>query len=280
MSTATPETVRAALAEVKVTGLVVCAAPVLAVMTVTAAPTLRKYNRRPPCVSCVLTFSSEHDKQAAKGWGENTGEGERNDEEGGAADAIAEEKTEGVVADDTPVDENGVSADKLPAEPEDNTKSYEQYLAEQLEKRAALNDRPLSTRQANEGSSKKFPEGKAFARDEEENFIAGSGGKQGRTRERKAKSTLDIDQAWVEQQESSRGGDRGDRAPRGGRGGRGRGEGRGGRGEGRGRGRGGRGGERGGDRAGEPRGEPRAGGRPSGQSVNITNASDFPSLGA
>lgn len=136
------------------------------------------------------TNIGEHEKQAAKGWGDNTGEGEFADEKGGLADAAAEEKAEGVIADDVPVDENGVSADQLAAE-EDKTKSYEQYLAEQLEKRAALNDRPLAARQANEGSSKKFPEGKAFARDDTaENFIVGGGGKQARQRERKTKARV------------------------------------------------------------------------------------------
>jgi len=197
-----------------------------------------------------------------------------------------------VAVDTQPVDENGTPADQLPAEPEDKTKSYEQYLAEQLEKRAALNDRPLSARQANEGTSKKFPEGKAFARDEaSEDFIAGSGGKAGRQRERKAKTTIDIDQAWVEGESAPRGEQRGERGGRGGRGdgrGRGRGEGgrgggrgdfggrgrgEGGRGRGEGRGRGGFRGDRGGDR-GEFRG-----GRGAGQSPNITNAQDFPSLG-
>lgn len=223
----------------------------------------------------------EHDKQAAHGWGENTAEGELNDETTGLADARKEEG-EGIVADDTPVDENGAPAAEA-AEPEDKSKSYEQYLAEQLEKKAALNDRPLEVRKPNEGSSKKFPEGKAIARGEtEEEFIAGSGGKNKRTRERKEKNVLDIDQAWIES-DTPRGGAHG--GPRGGRGGaRGRGEGGRGRGEGRGRGgaRGGRGGGEGrGERGDHHRGEGRGafrGGR--GQGPNIANSSDFPSLGA
>ncbi|KAF2226082.1 hypothetical protein BDZ85DRAFT_279732 [Elsinoe ampelina] len=222
------------------------------------------------------TGIADHDKQAGHGWGENTAEGEFKDEQGGLADAREEEK-EGIVVDDTPVDENGVSGNDL--EPEDKTKSYEQYLAEKLEKQAALNDRPLAPRQANEGSSKKFPEGKAFTRDEEENFIIGGGGKKGRARERgEKKQVLDIDQTWVET-DSGRGG-RGGRGE--GRGGRGRGEGGRGRGEGRGRGgpRGGRGGDRG-DRGGD-RGEGRGsfrGGRGGSGPVNISDSSAFPSLG-
>ncbi|GAB7345012.1 hypothetical protein MBLNU457_3433t2 [Dothideomycetes sp. NU457] len=210
------------------------------------------------------TGIAEHEKQAAKGWGPETGEGEFDTEKEGLADARAEER-DGIIADDTPVDENGVSADQLPAEPEDKTKSYEQYLAEQLEKKAALNDRPLETRKANEGASKKFPEGKAFTR-EYEDFVSGAA-KAARQRERKSnKQTLDIDQAWVEQQDTGRG----ERGPRGG--GRGRGEGRGGRGRGEGRGRGDRG---------VPRGDrvARAAGRGGAGGPNITDDSAFPSLG-
>ncbi|PSK60270.1 hypothetical protein B9Z65_1168 [Elsinoe australis] len=221
------------------------------------------------------TGIAEHDKQAGHGWGENTAEGEFKDEQGGLADAKEEEK-EGIVVDDTPVDENGVPVTEVE---EDKTMSYEQYLAQQLEKKAALNDRPLATRQANEGSSKKFPEGKAFARDDNEDFIAGSGGKKQRARERgEKKQVLDIDQTWKES-DSGRG-ERGDRGGRGGRGrgegGRGRGEGGRGRGEGRGRGapRGGRGEGRGGDARGSFRG-----GRGGGP-VNISDSSAFPSLGA
>lgn len=219
---------------------------------------------------------SDGDKQAGHGWGENTAAGELDDETTGLADARKEEK-EGIVVDDTPVDENGAPIDQTPAEPEDNSKSYEQYLAEQLEKKAALNDRPLEVRKANEGSTKKFPEGTAVTRDtENEDFFVGGGGKKGRARDRKEKATLDIDQAWVEQETSQRGG-----SFRGGRGaGRGRGEGRGeGRG-GRGGARGGRGGERGSFRGGESRGgAPRGGRGGAGSGPNISNSTDFPTLG-
>ncbi|GAB7353075.1 hypothetical protein MBLNU459_g3623t1 [Dothideomycetes sp. NU459] len=220
---------------------------------------------------------NDHEKQAAHGWGAETGNAEWDDEKAAAADAKAEEK-DGIIADSSvPVDADGVAADKIPEE-EDNTKSYEQYLAEQLEKKAALSAGSLEIRKPNEGSSKKFPEGKAFARDEtEENFIAGSGGKAKRERERKTKQTLDIDQAWKE--EATPSADRGAS-----RGGRGRGEGRprgdGARGRGEGRGRGGRGR---GEGRGEARGAPR-GGAPraarGGPSPNLTSSSDFPSLGA
>ena len=158
--------------------------------------------------------------------------------------------------------------------------SYEQYLAQQLEKKAALNDRPLEARKANEGNSKKQPEGKAYSREETEYYIGG-GGKKNRDRERKAKNTLDIDQAWIESEGGPPGGDRGERGGRGGRGGRGDGRGRG-RGEGRGRGgRGGRGEFRGGDRGGDrgDRGGFRGNRGGAGGAVNIGDSSAFPSLG-
>ena len=193
------------------------------------------------------------------------------DEKAGLADAHAEESKEPVVADSTtPVDADGTPVDVE----EDNTKSYEQYLAEQLEKKAALGGAALEPRKANEGSSKKFPEGKAFAR-EETDFVAGAGGKAKRDRERKTKEVVDIDLSWKEEQQAERSSRDG---PRGGaRGGRGRGGPRGGA----------RGGPRGGDRA--ERSErperteraPRAprGGAAAGGSPNVTSASDFPSLG-
>src|SRR5262245_35952321 len=77
-------------------------------------------------------------------------------------------------------------------EPEDKTKSYASYLAEQAEKKLSL--AAQNVRKANEGSSKKFPEGTAIAREEEEDaYIAGSGGKNRRTRERKEKAFVELD---------------------------------------------------------------------------------------
>ncbi|KAK5004416.1 hypothetical protein LTR28_008944 [Elasticomyces elasticus] len=144
----------------------------------------------------------EHAKQAAHGWGAETGPSEWEDEKAGEAMAKEEEKDRTDIIPDAPVDAEGHhpgdEAAAAAAEPEDNTKSYEQYLAELMEKKAALGGGTLEARKANEGSTKKFPEGKAVTRVEEENFIAGSGGKAKRERERKQKNTLDIDQTWVE----------------------------------------------------------------------------------
>lgn len=157
-------------------------------------------------------------------------------------------------------------------EPEEKTKSYDEYLAEQAEKRLALGGESLQVRKANEGSKQKFPEGTAHSRNpEEENFMIGSGGKARREKVNQGKKEqLALDGQYYAPAES--GESRGGRGR--GRGGRGRGgeeRGRGGRGGGRGRGdragfRGDRGGSRG-DRGG-PRGN-----------INTSDESAFPALG-
>lgn len=123
-------------------------------------------------------------------------------------------------------------------EPEDNSISYSDYLAQQAEKKLALGT--LEIRKPSEGKlDKKWANAKAISKEEEEDFVAASAGKAKRERERIAKKThVEIDQRFVEPAET--------RGGRGGgfRGGRGRGDGqsrgrgdgqtRGGRGEGRG----------------------------------------------
>ena len=161
-------------------------------------------------------------------------------------------------------------------EPEDNNKSYAEYLAELAEKKLKLGGEALEVRKANEGTKldKKWAQAKPLSKDdEEEDYITGKGEKAKRERQRKEKTRLDVDMRYVE---PSRGG--GER----GRGGRGRGEGRGefrgdrgrgGRGRGDGyRGRGGDGGDfRGGNRGGR--------GARDGGTVNVSDTSAFPSLG-
>jgi plasminogen activator inhibitor 1 RNA-binding protein len=183
------------------------------------------------------------------------------DEKAGEAIAKEDEKEEGAVA----------AADEVEPEPEEKTKSYDAYLAELAEKKLKLEAQ--NVRKANEGSSAKFPEGKPIEREEEEAYIAGSGGKAKRERERKQKEFIELDGTKLRQTEQRDSGFRGGRGGRGrgefrggegrGRGGRGRGEFRGGEGRGRGEARGGRGGARGGQ---------------SGPNLADTNA--FPSLGA
>lgn len=139
-------------------------------------------------------------------------------------------------------------------------------MAEQAEKKLKLGAENI--RKANEGSSKKFPEGKAIARDDEEDsYISGTGGKAKRERQRKEKTLVELDDSRLHS------------APRenfSGRGrGRGRGEGGGGGGGFRGEGRG-RGGGRG---RGEFRGG-RGGGRGGQSGPNLNDSSAFPSLGS
>ncbi|KAK4507572.1 hypothetical protein PRZ48_001307 [Zasmidium cellare] len=224
------------------------------------------------------TGIGEHEKQAAHGWGAEDGNAEWADEKAGEAIAQAEAKDDSGFTPDTagqdPAFSNGpdgATAAADVAEPEEKTKSYDEYLAEQAEKRAALGGE-VSVRKANEGSSTKFPEGKAFSRDPEaENFMVGSGGKA-----KKAKDTQDKKERVALDGQYYAAADSGDRGGRGGRGGRGRGRGefRGERG-GRGRGRGDRG-DRGGDFRGAPRGDR---GAPRGASFNPTDESAFPALG-
>jgi len=220
---------------------------------------------------------SESEKQAAHGWGATEGEAELKDEEAGEALAKADQK-EALTGDGDPAPTDGAAAE---AEPEDNSKSYAEYLEELEQKKAALGTGIPEARKPNEGSKqdKKWANAKAIAKDEEEDFVAGSGGKAKRERERKQKQVIDIDQRFVEapEQRGGRGGfrggrGRGDGPPRGDRGDRGNF--RGGRGD-----RGGRGGRGDGSFRGAPRGGPRNNAGP-GATINTEDKSAFPSLGS
>jgi len=221
---------------------------------------------------------ADTEKQTAQGWGAQKGDSEWNDEKAGEAIAKAEEKEGGFdTAVDTPVDAEGnhPAADDAAAEqePEDKSKSYAEWLAEQAEKKLQLGS-TLEARKPNEGSSKqdkKWAQAKELKREDEDAYIEGQGGKTKREKERKQKNLVDIDHSLREQR-PERGGREG------GRGGRGRGE---GRGEFRGgeRGRGGRG--RGDGFRGD-RGDGHRGGRGGrgGAAVNVADPNAFPSLGA
>ena len=171
----------------------------------------------------------------------------------------------------------GFAGEDAAAESEDKTKSYDEYLAEQAEKRLALGN-TLEVRKANEGSKQKFPEGTPVKR-EEENFFIGASDKTRREKAQKEKNKLTLDgQYYAAPDSGDRGGGRGGR----GRGGRGGGRGdfrgdRGGRG-GRGGGGGGRGEFRGyrGDRGGGGGGGDRGG---SHGGFNATDQHAFPALG-
>ena len=277
-----------------------------------------------------LTIYSEHQKQADQSWGANTGEAELADENAGEAIAKTEEASgwgtgaegagdwdagaENPAFKDTPAPADGVTGngfDEAEPEPEDNHKSYNDYLAEKEAKRMA--DLSLGTKEArapNEGQkeNKQWAKAKPLEKEEEAAFFEGKEAKAKRERERKTKERVDIDYTFQEPERGGRGGGRGGRGGRGGergefrggRGGRGRGDGfrgdreggfrgdreggfRGDR-EGGFRGGRGRGGERGEFRGG--RGEFRGrggrgrGGADGGAAIPITDDSAFPSLGS
>ncbi|KAI1640981.1 hypothetical protein F4809DRAFT_588278 [Biscogniauxia mediterranea] len=195
------------------------------------------------------------EKQAALSWGAPEGNAEQKDEQAG--EEIAQSELKEATAEDA--EETGSQA-----EPEEKHVSYSEWLAQQAEKKLTLGDN-LEIRKPNEGSKldKKWASAKALVKEDDDDFISAAGGKVKRERERKTKQLLDIDQRYVEPERprGGRGGARG--APRGAP----RGEGRGRGGEGRGRGRGDRGDFRGG------RGRDSA-------SINTSDESAFPSLGA
>lgn len=232
----------------------------LRAVTATAGPALRKDSPFWMNSGPTLTLYSEHEKQAAHGWGAQDGDAEWADEKAGEAIAKKDEKDESA---------EPTAEEIAAAEEEEKTKSYAAYLAELAEKKLSL--AAENVRKPNEGSSQKFPEGKAISRDnEEEAYIAGSGGKNKRERERKTKEFVELDDAKLHreapQTTRGRGRGRGDFQGRGRggefRGGEGRGRGGRGRGEGRGEHRGGR------------------GGRGQGAPVNVADTSAFPSLGS
>lgn len=168
-----------------------------------------------------------------------------------------------------------------PAEPEDKSKSYADYLAERQAKRDAALGIP-EARKANEGAkdNKKWAQAQELSKSEGEAYFEGEAKRQ-RERERtRNKNVLDIDYSFKEERRDDRGGRGGGRGR-----GRGRGEGRGeGRGDFRPRGdRGDRGGFRG-DRGDRPRrgdGERRGGrgGHNADQPAISLGEDAFPSLG-
>lgn len=237
-------------------------------------------------MSLIYAIISDHVKQADQSWGAPSGDAEWKDEKAGEEIAKAEEAAGGwnaeevnavdPTADPKPINSEGAdttadvaapAGEPQPAaepEPEDNSRSYADYLAEQAEKKLKLGAGPLEARKPNEGSKqdKKWAQAKPLSKDEEDaEYIAGKGEKAKRERQRKEKTTLDVDFRYAE---PVRGGERGRGRGRGGdrgRGGRGRGEYRG-RGDGY-RGdsyRGGRGGRDGGP-------------------VNVSDENAFPTLG-
>ncbi|KAK0737124.1 hypothetical protein B0T21DRAFT_364500 [Apiosordaria backusii] len=187
-------------------------------------------------------------KTAEQAWGGEDGEKALNDEKAGDADAAVEKKEDEAAA---PVEEQ---------EPEPVVKTLTDFYKEQQK------FEPLEPRQV---KAEQFA-GMVVVKRDSEDYAPGSGVKKERTRERKQKQFVEIDNRFVEPERTGGRGGRGgarDGAPRGGA--RGRGEGA--RGGAR-----GRGGPRGG---GAPRGGARDDATQSAASVAINDENAFPSLG-
>lgn len=244
----------------------------------------------------MISTSSEHVKQADQSWGAPTGESELKDEQAGEEIAKNEEKDEGAaggwesggadtkgwddgvakVADaDGAAPPNGAAPTDAPQEPvrepepEDNSRSYADYLAEQAEKKLKLGSGVLEPRKANEGTkqNKEWQNAKPMSKEEQQvEYMSGKGEKAKKERSRKEKTKVDVDFSITDSTNARGGGERG------------RGRGRGDRGDFRGRGRGRGDGFRGrGDRGdGGFRGGRGRGG--SGGNPNVSDENAFPSL--
>ncbi|KAL2156562.1 hypothetical protein VTH82DRAFT_1307 [Thermothelomyces myriococcoides] len=175
---------------------------------------------------------SNSEKQAEKSWGAAEGESELKDEKAAAEIAESEKKA----------DEEAGEPEAKEEGPEEKQMTYDQYLA-QLEQKKV--DAELPVRKPNEGvNDSKWKDFTPLKRDENEDYVPGTGGKAKRERERKQKTFLEIEHRYEPER------------PRGARGGRG-----GGRGRGRG-------------------GAPRTGrGGQEAAPINTNDESAFPSLG-
>ncbi|PTB75749.1 hypothetical protein M440DRAFT_1439421 [Trichoderma longibrachiatum ATCC 18648] len=131
----------------------------------------RERDDRHPHKSGVVSGS---EKQAALSWGATEGNAELKDEQAGEAIAESEKK------EDQPEDAAAAAEE---AEPEDKSISYTDYLAQQAEKKAAL-EADLRIRAPNEGSKldKKWANAKPLEKEEDRgrggNFRGGRGGQQ------------------------------------------------------------------------------------------------------
>ncbi|KAK0522017.1 hypothetical protein OC834_006445 [Tilletia horrida] len=223
------------------------------------------------------TGKEDTEKRIAQGWGGDDAKRELDSEDKAVQDANAEKNGDGPIANgDAPAEGKegeAASKDATPAIPEeevDNTKTLDQYLAEQTAKRATLGA-SKEVRSAQDDQWKDFgtplvknTEGEAYYLKTKEDASAKAAA--GRGSARKEKQFLEIDRTFS----TPAGG-------AGGRGGRGRGEGRGGYRGGRGgEGGAGRGAAAGAGRGGRGRGGASRGGANAG--VNLSDQSAFPSL--
>lgn len=205
------------------------------------------------------TGKDDSNKKIEQGWGGEDPKRELDAEDGAKADAAEEVTGEGEKKDAPTA--NGSAEKELPAvveeEEKDNTKTLDEYLAEQAAKRAQIG--AVKEARAAEVDDKAL--GTKVTKQLGDDYYSTQKERVQRQRERKEKQVLEIEQNFNPPPSAGRG--RGGEG-RGGRGGRGRGEGRGrGRGEGRGRG--------------APRGA--RGGNSAGANINLADSSAFPTLG-
>ena len=207
------------------------------------------------------TGKDDSNKKIEQGWGGDDPKRELDAEDGAKADAAEEEAGDAEKKDAAAPTTNGSAEKELPAvveeEEKDNTKTLDEYLAEQAAKRAQIG--ALKEARAAEVDDKAL--GTKVTKQLGDDYYSTQKERVQKQRERKEKQILEIEQNFNPPPSAGRGRGEG----RGGRGGRGRGEGRGrGRGEGR-----GRGGPRGGGR----------GGSSAGANINLADNSAFPTLG-
>lgn len=209
-------------------------------------------------------------KKIEQGWGADDGEAELTAEQQGEKDAQDEGKAPQTPAADADAAGWGVAENEAtvapaaePEEPEEVTKSYDEYLAE----RAAAQLAGIGKKEGRQVNSETL-EGTQFVRDAVNDFFSGKDkATKARAQNKKEKIYIEVDGQFASP--SGRGGDRGGERGRGGRGGA-----RGGRGGDR--------GARGGAGAGRGAGAPRGRGAPRGaaRGVDASDEKAFPALGA
>jgi len=173
------------------------------------------------------TGKVDSDKAEHQGWGGDDGKRELENENAGVTDAAAEKGTETPVGEAADAAAPAEKAPEVPAEPEDTSKTYEEFLKERKTAgRGVLDGLSTQARKANEGADdSQWKDGVAISKDSEDAgyFADLQKDKAAKARkERKEKTFLEVEFQAPARPGSDRDGARGGR---GGRGGRGRGEG-------------------------------------------------------
>lgn len=118
---------------------------------------------------------SDSDKKDHQGWGGDEGKRELEDEDWGALDAKTEGAAQTPTKPSTEVGDNTPAAAATPVpEPEDNSKTYEEYLAERAAAGQNAVGGSLSARKANEGSDdSQWKAGQLLEKITTDNFFVG-----------------------------------------------------------------------------------------------------------